>query len=312
MGCNCGKPKCDGHCKASPAVLQINNPSECVLFHKVEIPASMGNEITIPPEPGLYKNVLLYYEATGNAYFYSSDGIPTPISYTDYTRLTNKPSINGVMLVGNKSLDDLGININDATLTIKQGDTALGTFSANASENVEINIPKDTGVRLRVGWTGGNEPEGWTLPNDESGVRYSYRPGTGTSGYANIIEFEIPDASFTNEETGESLTAAQVFSLLEAGNKIILDNVPLGAYRPYSGDNYMLKANTVVDDIELSAKVKDSYSEAPTPNTSYTGGAYVECVEAGINTYLGVRLTSYGGNISFCVQGRGQYYPQAA
>lgn len=140
MGCNCGKPKCDGHCNASPAVLQINNPSECVLFHKVEIPASMGNEITIPPDPGLYKNVLLYYEATGNAYFYSSDGIPTPISYTDYTRLTNKPSINGVMLVGNKTLDDLGININDATLTIKQGETTLGTFSANASENAEINI----------------------------------------------------------------------------------------------------------------------------------------------------------------------------
>lgn len=140
MGCNCGKPKCDGHCNASPAVLQINNPSECVLFHKVEIPASMGNEITIPPEPGLYKNVLLYYEATGSSYFYSSDGIPTPISYTDYTRLTNKPSINGVMLVGNKSLDDLGININDATLTIKQGETTLGTFSANASENAEINV----------------------------------------------------------------------------------------------------------------------------------------------------------------------------
>ena len=109
MGCNCGKPKCDGHCNASPADLQINNPSECVLFHKVEIPASMGNEITIPPEPGLYKNVLLYYEATGNAYFYSSDGIATPISYTDYTRLTNKPSINGVMLTGDKSLSDLGI-----------------------------------------------------------------------------------------------------------------------------------------------------------------------------------------------------------
>lgn len=108
MGCNCGKPKCDGHCNASPAVLQINNPSECVLFHKVEIPASMGNEITIPPEPGLYKNVLLYYEATGSSYFYSSDGIPTPISYTDYVRLMNKPSINGVTLVGNKSLADLG------------------------------------------------------------------------------------------------------------------------------------------------------------------------------------------------------------
>ena len=139
-GCSsCNQPK-DEKCGASPAVLQINNPSECMLFHKVEIPASMGNEITIPPKPGLYKNVLLYYEATGNAYFYSSDGVPTLLSYTDYTRLMNKPSINGVTLVGNKSLADLGININDATLTVKQGDTTLGTFSANASENVEINV----------------------------------------------------------------------------------------------------------------------------------------------------------------------------
>ena len=30
---------------------------------------------------------------------------------TDYTELTNKPQINGVTLTGNKSLDDLGINI---------------------------------------------------------------------------------------------------------------------------------------------------------------------------------------------------------
>ena len=102
----CNDQKADGH--ASPAVLQINNPSECVIFHKTTIPASMGNETTIPPVNGAYKNMLVYYEGSGAVYLYSSDGIPTLINYTDYVRLINKPSINGVTLVGNKSLADLG------------------------------------------------------------------------------------------------------------------------------------------------------------------------------------------------------------
>lgn len=97
-------------CGISPEVLQINN-QECVLFHKVEIPASMGDETTIPPEAGKYKNVLLYYEATGNAYLYSSDGVPAKLTYAtdDYNALANKPSVNGVILSGGMSLSDLGI-----------------------------------------------------------------------------------------------------------------------------------------------------------------------------------------------------------
>lgn len=102
----CNDQKADGH--ASPTVLQINNPSECVIFHKTTIPASMGNETTIPPVNGAYKNMLVYYEGSGAVYLYSSDGVPTLINYTDYVRLINKPSINGVTLVGNKSLADLG------------------------------------------------------------------------------------------------------------------------------------------------------------------------------------------------------------
>ena len=221
MGCNCGKPKCDGHCNASPAVLQINNPSECVLFHKVEIPASIGNEITIPPEPGLYKNVLLYYEATGNAYFYSSDGIPTPISYTDYTRLTNKPSINGVQLVGNKSLEEIGVN--DATLTIKQDGATLGTFSANASQDTEIDIPAggaDDSIRLTVAygagaWTDGHMP----------GLNIDYSSATGGDFIGGRI---IPSPTFTDESTGTVYTSEDVYGLLEDGKKITLDAVPLG------------------------------------------------------------------------------------
>ena len=268
MGCNCGKPKCDGHCNASPAVLQINNPSECVLFHKVEIPASMGNEITIPPDPGLYKNVLLYYEATGNAYFYSSDGIPTPISYTDYTRLTNKPSINGVMLVGNKTLDDLGININDATLTVKQGETTLGTFSANASENVEINIPGtgDGPTSFTVSYDTTVSP--WT--DTDAGLLF-YERGMFDGPFTTICEriqtFAVPEATFTNDKTGDVLNAEGLYNLLETGANVVLNGVPVGMRLKRSNSTTTFTTgNITCDGVKLN-KVGPYHDEGHDPDT---------------------------------------------
>lgn len=63
-----------------PKVININHPAEPVLFHRVDIPAAMGDDTTYPPENGLYKNVLLVYEANNHTYLYNSDGIPTNLS----------------------------------------------------------------------------------------------------------------------------------------------------------------------------------------------------------------------------------------
>lgn len=109
--------ECGGHgghhkpsCAFSPAVLQITN-KDCTIFHRVEIPAAMGDETTVPPANGKYRNVLLTYEASGNAYLYSSDGIPTKLTFatSDYNALKNKPAINGVTLEGDLSSEDLHI-----------------------------------------------------------------------------------------------------------------------------------------------------------------------------------------------------------
>lgn len=93
--CTCNQPgpqptPCPVHkqsCKGSngncfclpPKAVPVEVDGCPILFRKVEIPASAGDETTNPPEPGLYRNVLLYYEATGNTYLYSSDGIPTKL-----------------------------------------------------------------------------------------------------------------------------------------------------------------------------------------------------------------------------------------
>lgn len=63
-----------------PKVLSVGCCDQPTLFHKVIIPAAVGDETTDPPLPGKYRNVLLVYETTENAYLYSSDGIPTLVS----------------------------------------------------------------------------------------------------------------------------------------------------------------------------------------------------------------------------------------
>lgn len=106
-------PKCPKDCN-TPKVLEIHNHECPVLFHRVVVPAAMGDDETNPPRNGQYRNVLLQYEANKHIYMFSSDGIPTYISdgdedkgTTDYNELTNKPQINDVELVGNKSFEDL-------------------------------------------------------------------------------------------------------------------------------------------------------------------------------------------------------------
>ena len=51
-----------------------------LIFRKIVIPASVDDDSVNPPKNGAYCNALVYYEATGNSYIYSSDGIPTKVS----------------------------------------------------------------------------------------------------------------------------------------------------------------------------------------------------------------------------------------
>lgn len=163
-----------------PQVLQINNHDCPTVFHKVTFPAAMGDDETNPPRNGQYRNVLLVYEANGHVYMFSSDGIPTLISdgagTTDYNRLSNKPSIEGHELVGDSSLEDIGVTdaieealedytptsdlaevafsgdyddlentptiptVNNATLTIQKEGSSIGTFTANSDTDTTVNV----------------------------------------------------------------------------------------------------------------------------------------------------------------------------
>lgn len=159
MSCNCNKPKCDGKCGISPSVLQINNPGDCTLFHRVEVPASMGDSKTNPPKNGDYRNVLLYYVADGTSWFFSSDGVPQKLvsGFTDYDDAINLPQINGHTLIRNKTSEELGLvsqeDLNSLTseisvsfMALEDGETTDGTHKLGdcavivGKENILIDL----------------------------------------------------------------------------------------------------------------------------------------------------------------------------
>ncbi len=102
-------PKRSGKtCDTSPKILSIDNPPEIILFHKATIPAAMGDDTVVIPENGMYRNVLLEYEANGHVYMFSSDGIPTLINsgLTSFNDLSDRPLYGGVEMTGSTNIPD--------------------------------------------------------------------------------------------------------------------------------------------------------------------------------------------------------------
>lgn len=142
MSCNCGNPKCNGECGFSPAVLQINN-RECVLFSKVDVPASMGDETTYPPKPGKYKNTLLHYKSTKASFLYTSDGIPIRISADPSAIPIATTTTPGGIIVGNGLEVDAGgvLSVSGGAITI---DDEMSLASENPVQNKVISSALNT------------------------------------------------------------------------------------------------------------------------------------------------------------------------
>ena len=128
-------PKCPKDCHKP-------NP---LIFRRVIIPSALGDDKENPPENGAYCNALVIYEANNAMYLYSSDGIPTkiPTSTTSYNDLTHKPSINGVELEGDISLEELGISD-----LIEEGVASEATARAEADEALQDAIDAEEAARI--------------------------------------------------------------------------------------------------------------------------------------------------------------------
>lgn len=86
-GC-CGGVQPTKTCKCSPRIKRNKCEATCcgcvnLQFRKVFIPAAVTEQY--PVENGAYNDAIVEYEATGDVYIYSSDGIPTKIGNSHYT-----------------------------------------------------------------------------------------------------------------------------------------------------------------------------------------------------------------------------------
>lgn len=124
--CKCGRqePSCFSNPEKINACCNEGTP---VLFHKTTLPAQAGDEKTNPPLPGLYRNTVLVYEATNEAYLYSSDGIPTKL--TDKSELGR---INQLIATTNVRIDGAIKMIDDERAERAAADAKMPTFEYDA------------------------------------------------------------------------------------------------------------------------------------------------------------------------------------
>ncbi len=160
MGCNCNNPqkKYKNVCGANtPPVLEVHSEECPVLFHTVNIPASVGNITTIPPTPGAYRNARVFYEADEVAYLYDSDGIPQLLTVPGPTGGVN--SVNGKtgevildasdvsaqpILTAGAGIDITGVTIS-ATNIINGGTSAPTTSTVGAIGALYSYVDSGTG-----------------------------------------------------------------------------------------------------------------------------------------------------------------------
>lgn len=131
------------------AVIEINNPEESiVLFRKVVIPTSMGDETEVPAAVGKYHNVLLVYEINNHAYLYSSDGIPTLLTSDIAQEIEEKiDTVAGNLSVEITNRQNADTSLGHDITTVSGNLTTETTNRKNADNTLQTNIDNEALAR---------------------------------------------------------------------------------------------------------------------------------------------------------------------
>ena len=233
MGCKeCGKPKCNGECGCkSPKVLQINNPAEYITFHKVSIPAAMGDSTTNPPKIGAYRNALVYYEADHTSWMYSTDGIPTlvtgehgdqgPQGEPGPQGYMNEQDVRDVVdtIVPEGFFDDESI-VSDCGTEFELSNVIDGeakTLALIGNTYQQSYIGKnliDGGLNAIVRFQrchGSSDGNGFTLTRTSAGAAYAVIP------FPNVDNLLGKTLTISFNKTGVTATTAKIFTLTSGG-----------------------------------------------------------------------------------------------
>lgn len=274
MGCGCEKPK-NGSAKTknmTPKVLQINNPPEVVVFHKVNIPASMGDENDIFPENGLYRNTLLHYDANGHAYFYSSDGIPTLLNagLTSFNDLSNRPTYADEIMTGNTNIPDVDAVRNDLTQAVadeaEARTTAFGTLSSAITAEVDNRTASDASLSNRIDAEVAARTSSGSTIQSALDDEISTRQAADTAINASINQYALVDAGIDADLSTVNMTHLKK-NLLSGATTTDVDTFPVASNSSAGIINAATYSNIQTLSTHVDAILNGSVSISGLPST---------------------------------------------
>lgn len=291
MTCSaCGDKPQKAACGFPKAVVEIDNPGQITLMRKVVIPASMGDDTTVPPVIGKYHNVLLNYEANNKSYLYSSDGIPTLLTGTcachknlvvhlpnGMTTYTNNdapipiPEVlealkrgQSVFLVDARYPERIYVvtaaSAEDGIWSMRADQTGInandndGYWHINGRDNLWrwVEFVPDTEQDSVINLSVVFDDSSWDTPFSDYSV-VNVGGGTTTVGSCNLSAAQGNAGLFVNDDTGVFVTVGEAYELIASGEKVKFNNVPVGQYLT-SPHTYGLSGEDVYSGIELPVK----------------------------------------------------------
>lgn len=257
-------PKCGDHpkkkcpeCGMSPKVVEIINPEGCpVLFHKISVPASLGDDTgDYAPENGKYKNILVEYEANGHVYMYSSDGIYTRIdaSTTDFNALINRPRYAGQTMTSATDIPDVAAIKAKADTAVQPDDInydVVTSVETDATPSTTVVNLKGGKVNLKTGTTTSYETALPVASTTQAGVVNSATYDAIQSNSQNINTIlggsvaltGISSSPTQSELTNAWLAATSSTELISGASILDVDNDAKWEY--YSNDTTWHEVNT--------------------------------------------------------------------
>lgn len=119
----------------------------------VFIPAALGDDqkgSPVAPKNGSYNNAVVYYEATGNVYLYSSDGVPTRV----------EKNLDSIIAELQKELNDVEEALSEETTAREAADAALDgridTVADNLATETANRISADSALQTNINTVSGN------------------------------------------------------------------------------------------------------------------------------------------------------------
>lgn len=264
MSCGCGKDKkqsiavAKNGCCPAP-VIEVKSPEEVVMFHKVVVPVALGDESTYPAVKGLYKNVLMVYESNGHAYLYSSDGVPSYISFDTGGVLV----VSELPEVSQATVDFIYVTPSGASYITMDGETWV---TLSTGESIEFNS-----ITGRPKYAGQEMTSDTNIPSveEETAARIAADNGLQLSLQSEIDNRTAADTAISQSLSSE--TAART-----AADTTLQNNINAEAITRAATDDSLQDQIDEVDAVASSAvqpedidiDVVTNLAVAPNPSTT--------------------------------------------